>query len=95
MGSEVQIVAFVVLSTELDEDPRIASDLKFVDVLFLVSFEGFPVVFRIEKTLLEIKHAIFDPGFEVRLVLGELPHLGEEGFRDDEFHAGALRPKGF
>lgn len=90
MGSEVQVVTFVVFSTELNEDPRITPDLKLVDILFLVSSEGFSIVFRIEKTLLEIEHAIFDPDFEVRLVLGELPHFGEESFRDDEFHAWAL-----
>lgn len=95
MGSEVQIIAFVVFPEELDEYPRIAPDLEFVDILFLVPLKGFSVIFRIEKTLLEIEHAIFDPSFKIRFVLSEPSYLGEEGFRDDEFHADDLRPKGF
>lgn len=95
MGSEVQVIAFVVLPEELDEDSRVTPDLEFVDILFLVPFKGLSIVFRIEKTLLEIEHAIFDPFFEVRLVLSELSYLGKEGFRDDEFHMRVLLPKGF
>lgn len=95
MGSEVQVITFVVLSTELDENPWITSDLELMNILFFISFQWFSVIFRIEKALLEIEHTIFNPSFEARFVLSKPPYLGKKGFRNDEFHIHKLLPESF
>lgn len=96
MGSKIQVIAFVVFSIKLDKDSRITSNLKLVNIFFIISFKRFSKVLWVKKLFLKIYHTILNPYFKIWFVLSETAYLGNKGICNNEFHiSDPLSPKDF
>lgn len=88
MGSEVEEITLIFFFKNLDENPRISSDRKLMDIFFLVSFERFPVITGIQKMFFEIQYALINPIAEIFIILCVLFDFFFEDIGEEKLHEG-------
>lgn len=86
MGSEVEKIALIFFFKNLDENPRISSDREFMNILFFVSFEWFPVITGVQEIFLEIQNTIINSITEIFVILCVLFNFFFENISEEKMH---------
>ena len=74
------------INKNLDENPRISSDREFMNILFFVSFEWFPVITGVQEIFLEIQNTIINSITEIFVILCVLFNFFFENISEEKMH---------